>query len=125
MVAPRSCVAALVLVLVPAVLSGLGGCSVGEVPIGGTGVDGGTDGAQSFNAIVKPLVGRCAVVGCHAGTQVPNLSDYSKLDARYKMKPGSTNILVTKGSLTGGMHSAMPYLSSAEQAKVAMWIDSL
>lgn len=118
MVAQRACLAALILVL--------GACDVGEVPIGGSGVDAGSDpAAQSFNTIVRPVVMRCAVIGCHAGTQSPDLSDYGKLAPMYKTKPGRQNILVTKGSLTGGTHSGMPYLSADDQTKVANWIDSL
>jgi hypothetical protein len=109
----------------------LGACSVGEVP--GAGPDGGTGGGsgsgmgggQSFNAIVKPIVSRCAVPGCHSGTQAPNLSDFSQLTAPYKTKPGSNNILVIKGTLTQNSHSGMPWLTSEEQTKIANWIDSL
>jgi len=106
----------------------LAGCSVGEVPIGGGGVDGGVDVAtQSFNAMVKPVVSRCAVAACHGGVQSPNLSDYAKLEARYKTKPGRNSLLVTKGTTTVpvGQHSGMPYLSADDQTKVANWLDSL
>lgn len=121
MVALRSAVAALFLVL--------GACDVGEVPpAGGGGVDGGVDpAAQSFNTIVKPRTSRCATAACHGGTQSPNLSDYAKLGAAYKTKPGKNNILVTKGTMTVpvGQHSGMPYLSSDDQTAIANWIDSL
>jgi hypothetical protein len=101
-------------------------CSVGEVPIGGSGPDGnndGTGGGKSFNMIVKPLVTEC--VACHATTQPPNLSSFMTLDAKYKTKPGNTNVLVIKGSLTGGTHQGIPYLTADEQTAVAGWIDSL
>lgn len=102
-------------------------CSVGEVPIGGGGTpDGnndGTGGGMSFNAMVKPLVTEC--VACHSTTQPPNLMSFSALDAKYKAKPGNANILVTKGSLTAGVHQGVPYLTPAEQTTVAGWIDSL
>jgi len=101
-------------------------CSVGEVPIGGGGPDGnndGTGGGKSFNMIVKPLVTEC--IACHSTTQPPNLMSFMMLDGRYKAKPGAQNILVTKGSLTGGTHQGIPYLTTDEQTQVATWIDSL
>ena len=104
-------------------------CSVGEVPIGGGTPDGGggdgggTGGGQTFDARVKPLVTEC--IACHGGTQAPNLASFAVLQATYKTKPGNTNILVTKGNLTGGVHSGLPYLTAAEQTTVAAWIDSL
>jgi hypothetical protein len=102
-------------------------CSVGEVPIGGgAGPDGnndGTGGGMSFNMIVKPLVTEC--VACHSTTQPPNLTSYMALEAKYKSKPGSGNLLVTKGSLTAGTHQGIPYLSTGEQTAVAGWIDGL
>jgi hypothetical protein len=104
----------------------LGACSVGEVPIGGA--DGGADnGAQSFAAMVSPLVTECAIPACHGGAQPPNLANYAQLAAKYKTKPGNTNILVTKGAMSVpvGMHSGLQYLSAAEQTTVAAWIDSL
>jgi hypothetical protein len=103
-------------------------CSVGEVPIGGgpdggTGNNNGTGGGQSFNAMVKPLVTEC--VACHSTTQPPNLMSFNMLQAPYKAKPGSTNVLVTKGSLTAGVHQGVPYFTNAEQMSIAAWIDSL
>lgn len=105
-------------------------CTVGEVDIGGgDGGGSGSGGGQSFNMIVKPLVTEC--IACHttvqppAIQQPPNLSQFNVLDARYKMKPGAQNILVTKGSLTGGIHQNIPYLTADEQTAVAGWIDSL
>jgi hypothetical protein len=103
-------------------------CSVGEVPIGGGGspdagpvADGGGNGmggGQTFDARVKPLVTAC--VACHQGAQPPNLTSFSLLDAKYKMKPGATNILVTKGS-----HQGQPFLTAEGIATVTSWIDSL
>ena len=107
-------------------------CSVGEVPIGGGGnpdagpvADGpgggsgtGTGGGQSFDARIKPLVTAC--VACHQGAQPPNLTSFALLDAKYKMKPGATNIFVTKGS-----HQGQPFLTAEGIATVTAWIDSL
>ena len=100
----------------------LAACSVGEVP--GDPPDGGngTGGGQSFNAMVAPLVTECT--GCHGGTP-PNLTSFSALQAKYKMKPGNANILVTKGDAMGGMHQGIPYFTAAEKTTVAAWIDSL
>jgi hypothetical protein len=42
------------------------------------------------------------------------------LDARYKTKPSSANILITKGDHQGTM-----YFSQPDKTTVAMWIDSL
>lgn len=98
-------------------------CTVGEVPIGG-GPDGGggnnngTGGGQSFNAMVKPLVTEC--VACHSAGQPPNLMSFNMLQATYKQKPGSTNVLATKED-----HQGVPYLTNAERMTVAAWIDSL
>lgn len=75
-------------------------------------------GETSFNATVKPLVTTC--VSCHAGGTPPNLMSFAMLQAKYKMKPGSANILVTKGN-----HSGIQYLSAGDAATVKNWIDSL
>ena len=105
-------------------------CSVGEVPIEGGGPDGGgnPDGEASFNQQMMPLINAkgCTVgATCHGGIQQPSLSSFSALQPRYYTKPGTSNILVTKGSLTAGVHQAIPYFDAAEQATVAAWIDSL
>jgi hypothetical protein len=114
------------------VLFAIAGCDVGEVPLNGGGGDGGvvdstnTAGAASFNSMIAPLVTECTVSGCH-NLQIPVLTSFEALGARYKMKPGSSNVLVTKGasSIPAGTHSGIPYLTTAEQATVAAWIDSL
>ncbi len=110
-------------------------CDLGEVG-GGTGTPdaapgmdsamgdgGGGGGGQSFNAMIKPLVTGC--VGCHSGVTPPNLSAFNVLDAKYKMKPGTTNVLVIKGDATAGVHQGAPYFDAAKKATVAAWIDSL
>lgn len=84
---------------------------------GATDAPAATGGAASFNMKVKPLVTTC--VGCHS-TRSPTLTSFETLEAKYKMKPGSTNILVTKG-----MHEMQPFLTADGQATVAAWIDSL
>ena len=122
--------------LLIASLLALGACDVGEVPVGGgaqvdagggggDGGGGGGGGGQSFTAMIVPLVTECATVACHGGVQPPILTSFDALAAKYKTKPGSSNILVTKGALTGGSHSGLPYFTTAEQATVAAWIDSL
>lgn len=109
-------------------LSLLVACSVGEVPLPGGAPDGGatadapasgaSPGAISFNMKVKPLVTAC--VACHSGGQAPNLTSFDALDARYKMKPGNTNILVTKGA-----HQGQPFLTADGITTVTAWINSL
>jgi hypothetical protein len=105
----------------------LAACSVGEVPLeGGGGVDSGMGGdpnEASFNATIKPLVTAC--LGCHSAAQPPRLTSYAELAAVYKAKPGATNILVTKGDATGGVHQAQPYFNTNQQTTVAGWIDGL
>jgi hypothetical protein len=123
----------------------LAACSVGEVPGGaapptdappgntpdappGMMIDAapmGDPGAASFAAMVTPIVTKdiegkqCSQGGCHAGTFPPNLADYSKLAAKYKIKPGADNILVKKGAHMG------PALPPADAATIAAWIESL
>jgi len=105
-----------------ALLIALAGCDVGEVPLTS---DSGGMGAATFQANIAPLVTECVAAGaCHT-VQIPVLTSFDALAAKYKMKPGAQNILVTKGSLTAGMHSGIPYLTSTEQATVAAWIDGL
>ncbi|HEY5935848.1 MAG TPA: hypothetical protein VIU61_14465 [Kofleriaceae bacterium] len=106
----------------------LAACSVGEVPLDDDlgGVDAGSNGdpnEASFNATIKPLVTAC--LGCHSAAQVPRLTSYAELAVTYKTKPGSTNILVTKGDATGGIHQAQPYFNAAQKTTVAGWIDGL
>jgi hypothetical protein len=103
------------------VMGVVAGCEVGEVG----GADGGNSaGEASFTAMIAPLVTECVTGGCHT-VQPPILTSFSSLAAKYTAKPGATNILVTKGSLTGDMHSGLPYLTAEEQTIVANWIDSL
>ena len=101
------------------------GCEVGEVPSDpGTTPDAslmqtsGGGGEASFNSMIKPIVGSCT--GCHSGSTAPNLTSFANLQAKYKMKPGSSNILVTKGN-----HQGVTYLSPANQTIMRQWIDSL
>ena len=105
------------------------GCSVGEVPTGGdvtpdaamqnnNNNNNNNAGETSFNSTVKPLVTSC--VSCHGGNQAPNLTSFTALEAKYKMKPGSTNVLVTKGN-----HAGIQYLNAADKLTVQNWIDSL
>lgn len=107
----------------------LAACSVGSVgdtadDDGGGGGDG-MGGGQSFNAMVKPLVTRCAGAGCHAtGSNQPDLTDYSKLVDKYKSKPATANILITKAA-DGALHNGVAYLSTSDKATITTWIDSL
>lgn len=75
---------------------------------------------------IKPIVMRCSnMAGCHVqGGIPPDLSDYGRLQAKYKDPPGDTNILVTKGTMTGNVHSSMPWLTIPEQDTIANWIDA-
>ncbi|MDQ3337916.1 MAG: hypothetical protein M4D80_22365 [Myxococcota bacterium] len=99
------------------------GCSVGEY--GAEQQSMSPDAAQvsgggnetSFNATVKPLVANC--VSCH-GAQPPTLTSYAALQAKYKMKPGSANILVTKGD-----HQGITYFNANDKAAIQGWIDGL
>lgn len=98
------------------------GCDVGEVPLAS---DSGGMGAASFQTTIAPLVTECVAAGaCHT-VQMPTLTSFDALGPKYKTKPGAQNVLVTKGSLTSGMHSGIPYLTATEQTTVAAWIDSL
>lgn len=124
------------------VLSVLAGCDVGVVPNGGGGgVDSGMGvnpaNVASFNQMIAPIVeAKGCLVGdtCHM-IQIPKLASYEalvefpQLAQRYTAKPGSTNILVTKGDLTAGNHpttpTIAPYLDETQKAAVAAWIDGL
>lgn len=107
----------------------LAACGVGEVPLGGG--DASTPDAApdpneaSFTAIIAPLVTEC--IACHGVVQPPILTSSGALDAKYKMKPGLNNILVTKGdiSVPVGIHQGVPYFTEAEEVTVANWIDGL
>jgi hypothetical protein len=107
----------------------MGACSVGEVPAGGGGTtdagaktDSGTGGAKdpaaTFNSQIVPLVNRC--LACHGPARAPDLTSYAALQALYKAKPSSANILVNKGD-----HEGITYFSATEKTTVAAWIDSL
>lgn len=124
-------------ILAVLVLAAVAGCDVGEVPPLGSGndpasgVDAGIGGGggnqaaaeQSFETTIAPLVGRCTA--CHGTSLPPNLTSFDTLDARYKTKPGASNILVTEADSTGGEHNGITYFSTADKATVAGWIDSL
>lgn len=104
---------------------GLGACDVGEVgDENGTGSGGGNGqgGGQSFTAMVKPIIDSKTCLACHnEGQTSPILSQFSKLDAKYKIKPGAQNILVTKG-----VHAGLAaYFTTTEANTIATWIDSL
>ena len=116
--------------LIAVMFVALVGCSVGEVPVGGdvttpdaamqnnNNNNNNAAGEASFNSTVKPLVTSC--VSCHQGNQAPNLTSFTALEAKYKMKPGNTNVLVTKGN-----HAGIQYLGAADKMTVQNWIDSL
>jgi cytochrome c553 len=111
-------------------------CDVGEVPTSGAnpgpdapvgGSDaGGTDAsvpvdpAAAFVSKIQPLVTRCT--GCHSGGQKPNLTSYTALESQYKMHPGASNILVTKGVPSG--HNG-EWFTSEQRDTIAKWIDSI
>jgi hypothetical protein len=102
-------------------------CSVGEVPGEGSGTpDAPAAGPNqlSFNAMIKPLVANC--LGCHSTGQPPNLTSFDTLEAKFKVKPGNTNILVTKGHATNNQHPVgIPYFTPDQKTTVTTWIDGL
>ena len=108
-----------------ALLVSLAACGVGEVPDGNTpdAPPSNPAGEMSFMTMIQPLVGGCTA--CHGGTTAPNLTSFAALEPKYKMKPGMTNVLVTKGDTTQGMHYGIAYFNTTQQGTVAMWIDSL
>jgi hypothetical protein len=138
MVALRSSVATLLSLLIfpvifPVVLPVvLGACDVGEVPAAGGGGTpdagaGNTVQAMKFTSVLKPVVARCAIAGCHLAdpgkpVQVPNFFSYDTLGPQYKTGTGSQNILVTHVA-DGQLHNNIAYLSTAEKSTVAGWID--
>ncbi|HEY0192084.1 MAG TPA: hypothetical protein VGC42_13280 [Kofleriaceae bacterium] len=76
------------------------------------------DPSQSFDSQIKPIVSR-ECVACHSGGQPPNLTSYAALESPYKVKPGASNPLVTKGLHEG------PTFTATERTTVINWIDSL
>jgi hypothetical protein len=114
--------------LVLCVVAALAACSSDEASPDAPS-DGGSDapvvdGTQSFNQLIKPLVVGC--IGCHSsGSNEPNLTSYLALGARYRVKPGATNILVTKADSSNGQHYGYAYLDVDGKRTVARWIDSL
>ncbi len=112
---------AIKLLSVALALAALSACDVGEAGDedgNGSGNGNGMGGGQSFTSMIAPLVTGCT--GCHGGNQAPNLTAFSKLEPKYKMKPGSSNVLATKGD-----HQGITYLTTEQRATVATWIDSL
>ena len=99
------------------------GCSVGEVPGSGTPT-GYEQNQMTLLRWITPLVTECTP--CHGGTP-PNLMSFAVLDAKYKVKPGAMNILVTKGAVSTpvNMHQGIQYFNDTEKAAVAAWIDGL
>jgi hypothetical protein len=73
---------------------------------------------QTYNTQVKPIVS-VMCLACHSGTVAPNLTSYATLESRYKVKPGATNPLVTKGIHEG------PQLTASQRTTIINWIDSL
>jgi uncharacterized membrane protein len=106
----------------------LGACDVGEVPPGGPGPDAGSSmQAQKFATVVKPVVMRCAIAGCHSTTppatgQEPNFFSYDTLAARYKTPPGSSSLIITHVG-DSQPHNNITYLSTAEKKTISDWID--
>jgi len=94
----------------------LAACSVGEVaPLDAVVRD------PMFDAVIAPLVVRC--LPCHHGdpmNEQPTLTSFAALQPQYKVKPGATNALVTKGD-----HHGIAFFSAADAATVAAWIDGL
>jgi hypothetical protein len=78
---------------------------------------------MTFDSQVKPLVTLC--IGCHSAVQGPTLTSFATLQAKYKVKPGMMNVLVTKADATAGVHQGVQYFSAVEKTAVAAWIDGL
>lgn len=98
-------------------------CSVGEVPIGGGGVDGGAGGSEAgFTATIKPLVTTKGCVSCHSAGQPPNFTSYATLAPMYRQGPSATNKLITEAA-DGALHNGVPYFTTAEKTTVKNWID--
>jgi hypothetical protein len=107
----------------------LGACSVGAVEgAGGVDADVNDPSAQSFNAMVKPIITRLnCTVGCHAPgllQPVPALNEYVNLQANYKVKPGNTSRLITHVG-DGLPHQTTTYFTTQDKATVSAWLDSL
>jgi hypothetical protein len=103
----------------------LGACSVGEVPIGGGGADGGAGGTKAgFDTNIKGMVMTkgCVIAACHGGTQSPNFTSYDTLDAKYKAPPAATNKLITEAA-DGATHNGVTYFTTAEKVTVTSWIE--
>lgn len=121
MVALRSCLIALVVVL--------GACDVGEVPATGGGPDGGmtdggtTTGSQAvFDSTIKPMVMMKGCLSCHStNVQPPNFSSYQTLDAKYRSPPVSTNRLLNEAG-DGALHNGVTYFTTAEKMTITNWI---
>jgi len=105
---------------------GLVGCSVGEY--GGDQGGGGTPdapagsggNAATFDSMIKPMTGTCTASTCHGGGVNPNLTTYALLQPRYKMKPGSANILYNKTD-----HQGITYWNQAQKDMAKAWVDGL
>lgn len=109
----------------------LAACSAGPTEaVRDASTDGAMDNAareRSFEQVLRPIVIPC--LSCHR-SQPPILSTYAQMTAapahlaRYTMKPGAANVLVTKGGPTNS-HQGLDYFTPAQQQAVAAWIDSL
>lgn len=130
----------------------IAGCDLGAVPGvgetdgGGSGSGSGsgsgddTAAAMAFTNTIMPIVTTkmCAQAACHGGVQPPKLTNYADLKMssmasgnRYLMKPGSTNIFITKATLLNGGTThpvanamAVQYLDATEQAAFTTFIDT-
>jgi hypothetical protein len=124
----------------------LSGCSLGAVP--GVAGDGGTDSGSgsgssddtaasgAFDSMITPIVTsathNCVVAGCHNGTtQPPFFNSFaafktSGIPAGKYMAKWDTNIINLKISSLGvpPMHSALPWLSTTEQATFMTFLNT-
>jgi len=107
-------------------LTALTACVVGEAPPDDTDPDPDpmpSVNQQTFTSMIQPLVTEC--VGCHQGSQPPNLTGFDKLTTKYTARPGADNVLVIKANTTNNVHQNVQYFSDAEKATIAAWIDGL
>jgi len=112
-------------------------CTVGEVPSGSgatpdagstptadAATDGGSGSTQTpdetFAANVSPVITAC--FGCHnSANPAPDLHSATTLLAKYKVKPGTASLLVTKGTHSGPNST----LNDTQKTAIVAWLNSL
>lgn len=106
-----------------------GGCSVGEVPIGGGGPDGSSVDHEAAFATLK--TGTFTARGCdatasggtncHGSTQTPKMTTFADFSINSKYLDKTNNILFTKG-----VHQNIPaYLDTAQIDMLKAFLNTL